>query len=80
MAAKINAKYYFGIADNDDKNQPDAKDKLREAFAAAKKTAEVEVYSGANHGWCVAGSAVYNEAAAEKAWAKLLTLYKSALV
>ena len=43
---------YFGIASNDDKRQPDAKDKLREAFAAAKVPAEIEVY-GSLHGWCV---------------------------
>ena len=36
LAPKIKARMYFGIASNDDKTQPDAKDKLREAFAAAK--------------------------------------------
>ena len=30
------ARMYFGIASNDDARQPDAKDKLKEAFAAAK--------------------------------------------
>ena len=35
---------YFGIASNDDMRQPDAKDKLKEAFAAAKVPAEIEVY------------------------------------
>src|SRR5436305_205603 len=34
--------------------QPDAKDKLREAFAAAKVPAEIEVYPQALDGWCVA--------------------------
>ena len=32
---------YFGIASNDDMRQPDAKDKLKEAFAAAKVPAEM---------------------------------------
>ena len=40
-------------AANDDARQPDAKDKLREAFAAAKVPAEIEVYPEALHGWCV---------------------------
>ena len=44
---------YFGIAASDDKSQPDAKDKLKEAFAAANVPAEIEVYAGALHGWCV---------------------------
>ena len=35
LATKIKAKMYFGIAPNDDMRQPDAKDKLKEAFMAA---------------------------------------------
>jgi carboxymethylenebutenolidase len=53
LASKIKARMYFGVASNDDARQPDAKDKLKEAFAAAKVPAEIEVYSGALHGWCV---------------------------
>ena len=53
LAPKIKARMYFGIASNDDEQQPDAKDKLREAFAEAKVPAEIEVYPGAQHGWCV---------------------------
>jgi carboxymethylenebutenolidase len=34
------------------------------------------VYEGANHGWCVKGSAAYNDASAERAWAELTALYK----
>jgi dienelactone hydrolase len=54
LAPKIKARMYFGVASNDDQRQPDAKDKLREAFADAKVPAEIEVYPGALHGWCVA--------------------------
>jgi carboxymethylenebutenolidase len=85
LAPKIKARMYFGVASNDDKQQPDAKDKLREAFAEAKVPAEIEVYSSL-HGWCVPdmpkgadGSPIYNKADAEKAWAKLVALYKTAL-
>src|SRR5262249_35558201 len=53
LAPKIKARMYFGVASNDDERQPDAKDKLKEAFAAAKVPAEIEVYRGALHGWCV---------------------------
>jgi carboxymethylenebutenolidase len=85
LAPKIKARMYFGIASNDDARQPDAKDKLKEAFAAAGVPAEIEVYAGALHGWCVRdmpmqnGKPIYNEAAAERAWSKLLALYKAAL-
>jgi carboxymethylenebutenolidase len=85
LAPKIKARMYFGIAANDDTRQPDAKDKLREAFAAAKAPAEIEVYPGTLHGWCVPdmpmqnGSPIYNKPDAERAWAKLVALYKAAL-
>jgi carboxymethylenebutenolidase len=84
LAPKIKARMYFGVAANDDKAQPDAKDKLREAFAAAKVPAEIEVY-GSLHGWCIPdmpqsnGAPIYNKPDAEKAWAKLIALYKTAL-
>jgi len=85
LAPKIKGRMYFGVAKNDDERQPDAKDKLKEAFAAAKVPAEVEVYSSL-HGWCVMdmpkspdGSPIYNKPDAEKAWAKLVALYKAAL-
>lgn len=87
LASKIKARMYFGIAANDDMQQPDAKTKLKEAFAAAKVPAEIEVYSKSQHGWCVPdmpkqanGEPIYNKPDAEKAWAKLLVLYKAALV
>ena len=84
LASKIKARMYFGIAANDDSRQPDAKDKLKEAFSAAKVSAEIEVYP-AQHGWCVPdmpvrdGAPIYNKAEAERAWAKLVALYKAAL-
>jgi carboxymethylenebutenolidase len=31
------------------------------------------------HGWCPPDSQVYDKAAAEKAWSRLLVLFKSAL-
>jgi carboxymethylenebutenolidase len=86
LAPKIKAKMYFGIAMSDDKQQPDAKDKLKEAFIAANNPAEIEVYGDAYHGWCVMdmpkqadGTSTYNKPDAEKAWAKLTSLYKGSL-
>ena len=85
LAPKIKARMYFAIASNDDQRQPDAKDKLKEAFAAAKVSTEVEVYPGAQHGWCVPdmpardGKPIYSKPDAERAWGKLLILYKAAL-
>jgi carboxymethylenebutenolidase len=86
LAPQIKAKMYFGVASNDDMTQPDAKDKLKAAFVAAQNPAEIEVYTGAQHGWCVPdmpmqanGMPIYSKPDAERAWGKLVTLYKSAL-
>jgi carboxymethylenebutenolidase len=79
LAPMIKAKSYFGIAANDAMRQPDQKDKLIAAYAAAGNPCEAEVYS-ANHGWCVKDGATYNEAEAERAWGHLLAVYKAALV
>lgn len=78
LIPKTNAAYLVAVAQNDDKQQPESKDILKAAFAEARKTATVEVYPAA-HGWCVRGSAVYDEAAAEKAWTELTKLYKARL-
>ena len=76
LIPKMKAEVLCAVADNDDKRDPAAKDKLKEAFAAAHLKATVEVYEGCNHGWTVRGSQVYNEAGAERAWAELTALYK----
>ena len=81
LAPKIKGRMYFAIAINDDKTQPDAKTILKSSFDAAKVPNEVEVYDMAQHGWCVPDmpNNLYSKADAERAWAKLLALYKSAL-
>jgi carboxymethylenebutenolidase len=86
LIPKMKGRLYVAIASNDDQRQPDAKDKLKDAFAAAKVPAEIEVYKSL-HGWCVpdmpapdADHPIYNKPEAEKAWAKLVALYKTALV
>ena len=81
LAPRIKARMYFGVAVNDDKQQPDAKTTLKQAFDAAKVPVEVEVYDQGQHGWCVPDmpNQLYNKAEAERAWGKLLALYKAAL-
>ena len=78
LIPKARAAFLVAVAQNDDHNQPDAKDILKAGFAAAKRPATVEVFP-ADHGWTVAGSQTYNEAAAERAWAELLRLYRARL-
>ena len=79
QAAKSHAQFLVAIAANDDARSPKDKTVLKETFEEAKLPAEIEVYTGAAHGWCPPDSQVYNEALAEKAWARLLVLYGKAL-
>jgi carboxymethylenebutenolidase len=79
QAATSHAQFLVAIAASDDQRTPTDKDALKETFAKANLPAEIEVYTDTAHGWCPPDSSVYNEAAAEKAWARLLALYAKAL-
>ena len=78
LVPQMKAHYLFAIAENDDENQPEAKDVLREAFSEAGLPAEIEVYE-ALHGWCPPDAPVYDEALAERAWSRMLALFERAL-
>ena len=79
QTAKTKAQLLVAIAANDDMRSPDEKNVLKDTFAKSGQPAEIEVYTGAAHGWCPPDSGVYNEPQAEKAWARLLALYGKAL-
>jgi carboxymethylenebutenolidase len=79
QASKTKAQFLIAIAANDDQRSPNEKDVLKDTFAKANLPAEIEVYTGAAHGWCPPDSGVYNEPQAEKAWSRLLALYGKAL-
>ena len=75
LLAQTEANYLIAVARNDDAGAPGDKDAFRDAAKAAGRSAEIEVYA-ADHGWCTLDSPVYNMAEAERAWARLLALYK----
>ena len=79
QAITSKAQFLIAIAANDDARAPNDKTVMKEAFAKANVPAEIEVYTGAAHGWCPPDTAVYNEAQAEKAWSRLLALYGKTL-
>lgn len=76
LLAASQASYLFAIARNDDASAPAEKETLRAAAAAAGRPAEVDVYP-ADHGWCVPDSPVHDAAEADRAWSRLLALYKA---
>ena len=77
--AETKSQYLFAIAENDDARDPAEKDRLKAALAGRPGFNEVEVYAGAQHGWCPPDGRAYNEAAAEKAWGRMLALFAAAL-
>jgi carboxymethylenebutenolidase len=78
QASKTKAQFLIAIAENDDKTAPNDKTVLKDTFAKAGLPAEIEVYPAA-HGWCPPDSGVYNKEQSEKAWTRLIELYKKAL-
>ena len=79
LLPQTTAGYLIAIAANDDERSPEEKVVLREAFNAAGLEAEIEVYQGALHGWCIPDSGVYHEAQAERAWSRMLALFERRL-
>ena len=77
LVPRMKGRVLIAIAENDDVKDPAAKDTLRAAFAQAKLPAEIEVYRGAQHGWCPTDSRVYHPELAEKAWDRMLELFSS---
>jgi carboxymethylenebutenolidase len=77
MAKKANGDIYFGCAERDHYVPRAMIDALKKQLAADNvKNAEVEIYPDADHGFAFPLRAVYNKAAAEKHWERLLSLYR----
>lgn len=76
------ARLYFGHATNDRSMPAEAIEKFNAALRTWKAnqggTYESEVYN-ATHGWTTVGGAVYSQAEAERAYAKLVELFRKAL-
>jgi carboxymethylenebutenolidase len=69
----------IAIAQNDHERDPGVLDTLHQAFDAAAVEAEIEVYEGAMHGWCVPDNPAYNTPRAERAWGRLISLFNDYL-
>jgi carboxymethylenebutenolidase len=78
LVPQIDAEFLIAIAENDDMRDPESKNILRQAFASANKTAEIEVYPAA-HGWCPFDTRVYDRGQSERAWGRMLALFERAL-
>ncbi len=75
----IRAAVYIAHADNDGSMPPEQQRLVAETLAAAGVTYRAELYDGASHGFTMADTAVYDEAATERHWDNLLDLFRRTL-
>lgn len=76
---RVKARLYFGHAVEDRSMPAEAIAKLNEALKAWGGEHESEVYNGARHGWTVPDNPAYNHPQAERAFSKLIELFKQNL-
>ncbi len=79
LAPHMAARVYVAGADNDSSYPPDMADRLEQALADAGVEHRCERYDGALHGWTMADFPVYNQAAAERHWDELASLFAGTL-
>lgn len=77
--AEARAEFVYGHADNDSSMPPEAVATLGEGLSAAGLTAKNEVYEGAPHGYTMADTSMYDEAAAERMFTELEALFARTL-
>jgi carboxymethylenebutenolidase len=76
----VKAELYFGIADQDRMATPEQMKELEAALEARKIRYQLEMHSGALHGFMMPSrSELYNEAAAEKVWGRMQRLFLRSL-
>ncbi|MBN9621697.1 MAG: dienelactone hydrolase family protein, partial [Actinobacteria bacterium] len=73
-AAAIDAELYLGFADQDKSATPAQIATVEGALRAAGKEFRAEVYAGAEHGYTMADTPAYDEAAAERHFEELAAL------
>ena len=77
--AAARAEFVFGHADHDASMNADAVARLDEALRNAGLTATNEIYEGTAHGYTMADTLVYDEAATERHFAALRELFDGTL-
>ena len=78
-ARKAKGELYFGCAETDHWAPLEMVETLTKSLAADKINAEVELYPGVEHGFAFPQRPVYNKAAAEQHWTRLLALFRRRL-
>jgi carboxymethylenebutenolidase len=79
LAGTIRGRVYIGAAEIDPTFPKEQQDRLEQAYRAAGVNYELEIYPGARHGFAVVGHLVYDAAASERHWDRLLRLFGETL-
>lgn len=79
LAGRITAEVYIGHADNDGSMPPEQQERLAQALSDAGVRHRTELYAGAAHGFTMADTAAYDEAATERHWDRLTDLFARTL-
>ena len=79
LADRIRAEVYVASADGDPSMPAEQQQRLDEALSEAGVTHTCEQYDGARHGFTMADTAVYDEAATDRHWDALLGLLSRTL-
>jgi carboxymethylenebutenolidase len=74
-AVHATGELYIGHADNDRGMDPEQMGRLTRALAEAHVRHTAELYVGASHGWTQTDARVYDAAATERHWSRLLELF-----
>jgi carboxymethylenebutenolidase len=75
LAPSIKAEVYVAGADKDRAYPSEMAERLEAALTAAGVTHRCEIYEGILHGWTMSDLAIYDEAAAERAFGELIALF-----
>jgi carboxymethylenebutenolidase len=78
-AGELTAEVYLGHADNDRSMTPENIAALEQALDEAAVSYQSEIYEGAAHGYTMADTAMYDEAAAERHFEALFALLDRAI-
>ena len=79
LAPRMKGKIYVGIAGIDPFFTVEEKERLENALKSAPVRYMMEVFPGVKHGFAVTGHPVFNPAASEIHWQRLVELFRAAL-
>lgn len=79
LADKIEAELYLGFAEHDPFVEDFVIPELEKALQNHSVPYTIEIHPGTEHGFCFKGRPAYHEAAAEKVWNTLFSLYNRTL-